>query len=98
MSKPSEDMIKKVYGYCLNLAGITDADKIIDLLLDQNNNLYFTHYVPLSWFDIFSDDFVEYAKNQIDLCQFDADKNKIQKPTRDKSIYKHYQEDFLSAF
>lgn len=98
MSKPNADLIKKAYGYCLNLAGITDADKIIDLLLDQNNNLYFTHYVPLSWFEVFAEDFIEYAVNQIDLCQWDADKTKIQKPSREKPIYKHYADDFLPAF
>lgn len=96
--KLSESGKRLLYGYCLNLSGITDADKLLDILLDRNKNLYFTHYVPVNWFNIFASDFVDYAKQQIEFYNWQVDINKIKKPTRKKPIWKHYEEDFSPAF
>lgn len=95
---PNKEEIKLTYGYCLHLAGITDAEKILEVLLNKDKNIYFTHYVPLSWFNLFAKDFLEYASKQIDLCGWVADKNKIKKPKRKEPIWKHYEKSFLPAF
>lgn len=96
--KPSPGQVKMLYGYCLHLAGITDAEKLVEVMLAPANNMYFTHYVPINRFDTFAKEVVDYALDLIQQLHWAADKGKIKKPKRAQPIAEHYQSGFLAAF